>query len=209
MPEIQPAKNDMADDERVDDPGSSSSPATANETKYAIARKLIDQIKDELINLERLLAGDAEPADFEDLIIRKETENGELIGPAQEGKLLEGVFDGQHMIGSDGKQYLVPPNYASKSKLVEGDILKLTIAPNGTFLFKQIGPIERKRVMGILTKDEHTGDWKVVADSKKYNILTASVTFFKGNPGDDAVILVPKAAPSKWAAIENIIKRGM
>lgn len=207
MPDTKPAKYYMAD-ERVD-PGSSSSPATANETKYAIARKLIDQIKDELVNLERLLAGDAEPADFEDLVIRKETENGELIGPAQEGKLLEGVFDGQHMIGSDGKQYLVPPNYASKSKLVEGDILKLTIAPNGTFLFKQIGPIERKRVMGILTKDEHTGDWKVIADSKKYNILTASVTFFKGNPGDDAVILVPKSAPSKWAAVENIIKRGM
>jgi len=120
---------------------------------------------------------------------------------------MEGVFDGQHMIGSDGKQYLVPPNYASKSKLVEGDILKLTIAPNGTFLFKQIGPIERKRVMGVLMRDEHTGDWKVVADGKKYNILTASVTFFKGNPGDDVVILVPKAAPSKWSAVENVIKR--
>ena len=135
----------------------------------------------------------------------REGEGGELIGPAQEGKILEGVFDGQHMIGSDGKQYLVPPNYASKSKLVEGDILKLTIAPNGAFLFKQI---ERKRVMGVLVNDENTGDWKVVADSKKYHVLTASVTFFRGSPGDDAVVLVPKAAPSKWAAVENIIKRG-
>jgi hypothetical protein len=44
------------------------------------------------------------------------------------GKVVEGVFDGQNMVGSDGKTYPVPANYASKSKLVQGDILKLTIA---------------------------------------------------------------------------------
>jgi len=44
------------------------------------------------------------------------------------GKVIEGVFDGQNMVGSDGKTYPVPANYASKSKLVQGDILKLTIA---------------------------------------------------------------------------------
>src|SRR3712207_6782664 len=43
------------------------------------------------------------------------------------GKVIEGVFDGQNMVGSDGKTYPVPANYASKSKLVQGDILKLTI----------------------------------------------------------------------------------
>lgn len=183
-------------------------PATGIETKFALARRMITSMKDELVNLERLLASDAEPAELESLIRRRTSETGEeTIGPAQEGKIVEGVFDGQHMVGSDGRQYLVPPNYASKSKLVEGDILKLTIAPNGMFLFKQIGPIERSRVMGVLTRDEHTGDWKVVANGKKYNALTASVTFFKGNPGDDAVILIPKAAPSRWAAIENVIKR--
>lgn len=204
MPDTEPAKQNVAEDEA--NPGSASSPATANESKLIVARKMIANLREELANLERLLAEGAEPAELEDLIIQKDAEDGGLIGPASEGKIMEGVFDGQHMIGSDGKQYLVPPNYASKSKLVEGDILKLTIAPNGTFLFKQIGPIERKRVMGVLMRDEHTGDWKAVADSKKYNILTASVTFFKGNPGDDVVILIPKAAPSKWAAVENVIK---
>ena len=44
-----------------------------------------------------------------------------------EGKVIEGIFDGQIMIGPDGKNYPVPANYASKSKLVEGDILKLYI----------------------------------------------------------------------------------
>ena len=51
------------------------------------------------------------------------------------GKIIEGVFDGQNMVGSDGKTYPVPANYASKSKLVQGDILKLTIADDGTFLY--------------------------------------------------------------------------
>ncbi|MEN9558225.1 MAG: hypothetical protein RL141_594 [Candidatus Parcubacteria bacterium] len=189
-------------------PGDVPEVATGVDTKFALARKIIANLKDELANLEHLLSSKAESADLEKLVRRERSSEGDdLVGPAQEGKILEGVFDGQHMVGSDGRQYIVPPNYASKSKLVEGDILKLTIVPNGTFLFKQIGPIERQRVMGVLMNDEQTGDWKVVADGKKYSILTASVTFFKGAAGDDAVILVPKSAPSRWAALENVIKR--
>jgi len=205
MPENEPAKNNA--DGMNADPGSEGMPVTACETKLAIAQKVIANLREEIANLERLLSSDAESANIDDFLVRKEADGVEMFGPISEGKIVEGVFDGQHMIGADGKQYLVPPNYASKSKLVEGDILKLTIAPNGTFLFKQIGPIERKRVMGILVRDEHTGDWKVVAESKKYNILTASVTFFKGTPGDDVVILIPKSAPSKWAAVENVIRK--
>lgn len=203
MPD-KPAKNNAEKDVV---PGDAPEPATGVETKFAIARKIIANLKEGIANLERLLSSQSEPADIEELIKRRVTDAGETVGPAQEGKILEGVFDGQHMIGSDGRQYLVPPNYASKSKLVEGDILKLTIAPNGTFLFKQIGPIERQRLMGILTRDDHTGDWKTVANGKKYNVLTASVTFFKGQAGDDCVILVPKSAPSRWSAVENVIKR--
>ncbi|MHB8831112.1 MAG: hypothetical protein ACYC44_03310 [Patescibacteria group bacterium] len=177
------------------------------ETKLTLAKKLINNLKNDLGNLERLLASESESADLEQFIRRTMTDEGEVMHPANEGKILEGVFDGQNMIGSDGKLYMVPPNYASKSKLVEGDIMKLTIQPNGSFLYKQIGPIERQRVMGVLTRDEVTTDWKVVADGKKYNILTASVTYFKGQTGDDIVILIPKNAPSKWSAVENIIKR--
>lgn len=177
------------------------------DTKLTLAKKLITNLKNDLSNLERLLASEAESADLEQFIKRTVTDEGEVMHPVNEGKIVEGVFDGQNMIGSDGKLYMVPPNYASKSKLVEGDIMKLSIQPNGSFLYKQIGPIERQRVMGVLTRDEVTNDWKVVADGHKYNILTASVTYFKGNTGDDIVILIPKAAPSKWAAVENIIKR--
>lgn len=128
------------------------------------------------------------------------------LGIDAENKIVEGVFDGQHMIGPDGKQYAVPANYASKSKLVEGDILKLTIMQDGSFVYKQIGPVERKRLLGVLVKDEDKNDFRVLAEGRSYRVLLASVTYFKGEPGDEAVILVPTDADSKWSAIENIVK---
>src|SRR5262245_32822941 len=80
-----------------------------------------------------------------------DSENTDPIAKEENiGKVIEGVFDGQNMMGSDGKTYPVPANYASKSKLVQGDILKLTIAEDGVFLYKQIGPIPRKQVVGTL-----------------------------------------------------------
>ena len=123
-------------------------------------------------------------------------------------QVIEGVFNGQHMIGPDGKQYNVPPNYASKSKLVEGDILKLIISQNGKFIYKQIGPIERERVIGSLALGKN-GDYIVEQGSRRWRILTASVTYFKGESGDETVILVPKYGESNWAAVENIIARNI
>lgn len=125
--------------------------------------------------------------------------------PMESGRIIEGVFDGENMIGPDGKQYSVPANYASKSKLVEGDILKLTITSNGTFVYKQIGPIERQRVVGTIATTE-SGNYIVNSDDKKWRVLTASVTYFKGQAGDEIVILVPKSGESKWAAVENIVR---
>lgn len=128
--------------------------------------------------------------------------------PAPDGKVIEGVFDGQNMIGPDGKTYSVPANYASKSKLVDGDALKLTIADDGTFVYKQIGPVERRRVIGKLIRDPATEEFVVQAGAKNYKLLRASITYFKGEEGDEIVILLPQNAESKWAAVENIIKGG-
>lgn len=128
------------------------------------------------------------------------------FGESDEGQVVEGVFDGQHMIGPDGKQYSVPANYASKSKLVEGDLMKLTIGSNGHFMYKQIGPIERARIVGTLTRDEESNEWRVVAEGRSYKVILASVTYFKGEEGDEITIMVPKDKSSNWAAVENIIK---
>jgi len=117
------------------------------------------------------------------------------------GKVIEGVFDGQNMVGSDGKMYPVPANYASKSKLVQGDILKLTIADDGTFLYKQIGPIPRKQVVGALKLEN--GHYYVEVGDKNYRVLLASVTYFKAKPGDQVSVNVPEDdANAEWAALE-------
>jgi len=126
---------------------------------------------------------------------------------SEEGEIVEGVFDGQVMIGTDGKQYPVPANYASKSKLVEGDMLKLTITPDGSFVYKQIGPVERKRVIGIVSQDD-LGNFVVIAEGKVYRVLLASVTYFKADMSDEVTIVVPRDSETIWAAIENLVKKG-
>lgn len=122
-------------------------------------------------------------------------------------RIVEGIFDGEKMIGADGKEYSIPPNYASKSKLVEGDTLKLTITNYGRFIYKQINPIDRSRKIGKLAKDAATDQWYVIENDKKYKVLNASVTFYKGKPGDEAIFIIASNIPNSWAAIDNIIKR--
>lgn len=120
------------------------------------------------------------------------------------GRVIEGVFDGQTMHDGEGKSYPVPANYASKSKLVEGDILKLTIADDGSFIYKQIGPVARKQVVGVLT--QHDGAYYVEAGTKEYRVLLASVTFFKAHIGDQLSVIIPEDnRDAEWAAVEAIL----
>ncbi|MEY4744567.1 MAG: hypothetical protein RL272_512 [Candidatus Parcubacteria bacterium] len=188
-------------------------PRAIHANKVRIVTKALRAIEQNIANIIRLLeedsphAADAAAAAAEpvDVSMIRETE---LAGIRQvDGRVIEGVFDGQSMVGSDGKIYTVPPNYASKSKLVEGDLLKLTITPKGSFIYKQIGPIERSRVVAALGFDATNGEFYATADNKRWSVIKASVTYFKGEPGDEAVLLVPKTTPSKWAAIENVIKK--
>lgn len=117
------------------------------------------------------------------------------------GRVIEGVFDGQNMLDSDGKSYPVPANYASKSKLVEGDILKLTIAEDGSFIYKQIGPVARRQIIGTLT--HHNGAYYVEADGREFRVLLASVTFFRLSVGDQVSIIIPEDnREAEWAAVE-------
>lgn len=125
----------------------------------------------------------------------------------EEGRVIEGTFDGQIMIGTDGKQYPVPSNYASKSKLVEGDMLKLTITPDGSFIYKQIGPVERKRLIGIVHTDAE-GNYFIAAEGKAYKVLLASITYFKVEPGDEVTLVISRDLDSDWASIENVLQKG-
>lgn len=116
-------------------------------------------------------------------------------------RIVAGTFDGENMWGDDSKIYPVPHNYASKSKLVEGDTLKLYVQPDGKFIFKQTKPVERKSALGVITTEMN-----VQTDSGLYKVLMASMTFFRARPGDEAMIVLPVYGSPTWAALENVIK---
>ena len=170
------------------------------ENMSELPEKQVKRLKSLLQEAETNLAAAKE------LLISILGDDGTVVTPTNSreevsGKVVEGVFDGQVMIGPDGKTYPVPANYASKSKLVEGDILKLTIADDGGFIYKQIGPVPRKQIIGTLT--QHDGAYYVEASGREYRILLASVTYFRINIGDQVTIIVPEDTPdATWAAVE-------
>lgn len=131
------------------------------------------------------------------------TEKLEGLTVTPDGKVIEGIFDGENMIGPDGKIFPVPANYASKSKLIEGDKLKLTVSEDGTFIYKQIGPAPRKSVIGTLNFSDNS--YHVLAEGKSYDILYASVTYYKAKSGDRVTIVVPDSGDSRWASLDNVI----
>src|SRR3989338_9985826 len=130
--------------------------------------------------------------------------SGMSAGPVS-GKIVEGVFDGQNMIDSAGQTYPVPANYASKSKLVEGDGMKLTITDEGKFIYKQIAPIQRRTALGVLIQED--GQYKVLAEGKTFRVLLASVTFYRAEIGDQVTILLPTEGQANWGAVEAVIPK--
>ncbi|MDD5751705.1 MAG: hypothetical protein PHS73_04275 [Candidatus Peribacteraceae bacterium] len=125
-------------------------------------------------------------------------------GPVS-GKVVEGSFDGQNMVDAGGNTYPVPANYASKSKLVEGDGMKLTITDEGKFIYKQIAPVKRKTTVGVLIQED--GQYKVLADGKAFRVLLASVTFYRAEVGDQVTILLPEDGDAKWGAVDAVIPK--
>lgn len=125
-------------------------------------------------------------------------------GPVS-GRIIEGVFDGQNMIDAQGQSYPVPANYASKSKLVEGDGMKLTITDEGKFVYKQIAPIERRIAKGVLIQED--GQYKVLVEGRALRVLLASVTFYRAEVGDQITVLLPVDGEAQWAAVEAVLPK--
>ena len=164
------------------------------EEKVTVPVKKLQELKNSIEHLETVM-------------LRANQALSEVLTPemekaTEEEKIIEGIFDGEFMI-KDEKKYPVPPNYASKSKLVEGDKLKLKINPDGSFVYKQIEPIERKNLIGTLEQDEK--GYKVRIKNKTYRVLLASVTYFNTKPGDQISIVVPEDEKSTWAAVEGAV----
>ena len=180
--------------------------------KKVITKKLTKKDQEKVESLKDII-GEAEKSLYsaKAMLVRIEGKSKPSVqkktyGTSPNGQIVEGIFDGQIMISNDGKQYPVPANYASKSKLVEGDMLKLTMTDEGNFVYKQIGPMERKRLIGIIKEDE-SGNYIVQAEGGNYKVLLASVTYYRAQPGDEVAIIIPRSGEPVWCAIENVIKK--
>lgn len=207
IPDENELEQDLSEQEEKEEEKEEENVVIAK-SKMALIKKLLDNIKENNDRLTQLLSGYLSAEEEMSIGIGQIADDNFMSSEREQAgsKIIEGVFDGENMIGPDGKQYSVPANYASKSKLVEGDILKLTITANGTFIFKQIGPIERARVIATLERAGE-GNFVAAADGRKWRLLTASITYYKGEPGDEVVILTPKAGESQWAAVENVVRK--
>jgi hypothetical protein len=131
----------------------------------------------------------------------------EFTPSSDSGKIVEGIFDGQNMVDHEGQTYPVPANYASKSKLVEGDGMKLTITDEGKFIYKQIKPVDRRTIVGALIQED--GQYKVLAEGKTFRVLLASVTFYRAEVGDQVTIILPEGQEAAWGAVENVIPKNV
>ncbi len=173
------------------------------QTKIAELQDIIATAEETILSAQRLLANlqPEQPAYSNPMPLSKKNEDGD-----EDGQVVYGFFDGQIMIGDDGKQYPVPANYASKSKLVEGDKLKLTITPDNRFMYKQIGPVQRNYLIGIVKQDER-GNFTVQTQDKEYKVLLAAATYFKIEPGDEVTLIVPQDGKTIWGAIENVLQK--
>lgn len=174
--------------------------------RAVLALQMLKQVRDGLTHVIGLLEnGDSARATRHIVSFITEKKNIEnTLEKTTGARVLDGVFDGSCMISSDGERHIVPENYASKSRLVEGDVLKLTIRSDGKFIFKQICPVDRKRLVGKLSRDIQTNEHVVVCGNDCYKVLGVSISYFKGMEGDDVVVVVPVNKKSVWAAVERL-----
>lgn len=173
--------------------------------KIALLKEHILNAEHSLFTAKNLLAEALGDADLPNVDLKSMTQGLSGASQSDGSKIVEGIFDGQNMIDKEERTYPVPANYASKSKLVTGDVLKLTITPEGRFLYKQIGPIERKYVVGPLTYDN--GQYKVLTKDRPYKVLTASVTYFKAEIGDEITLIIPQGKETEWGAVEAVLPK--
>ncbi len=98
-------------------------------------------------------------------------------------------------------------NYASKTKLIPGDMLKLRIMEDGKLIYKLIAPAPKKYLKAKLSKTEEGKFIALTEEGKAYILNQAAVTFFKGNVGNEMSIIVNSAEEHQGAAIEALIDK--
>lgn len=128
--------------------------------------------------------------------------NNQNSDPTKNLPGLTGSFDGENMVTASGETFPVPANYASKSMLVVGDILKL-VEEGKEKRFKQIEHVKRHRTTGILTKKE--GKWKAITPEGSYKVLPVTVEHLGAEVGSEVALHLPANNLNvAFAAIESL-----
>ena len=123
---------------------------------------------------------------------------------SEDSSVIEWVFDWEKMIDPEWFSHPIPVNYISKSKLVEWDWLKLSIANDWKFIYKQIKPVARRYFVWTLTLDDD--EYKVIADWKAYKVILAAITYLKANVWDRISIIIPEWKNDvTWAAVDAVV----
>ena len=174
--------------------------------RIAAIRDFIDTAEKSLKNAKKLLKEILEEENIDLTADLALDTKGLSKYDSGDSKIVEWVFTWEEMLGADGNKYPIPVNYSSKSKLVQGDKMKLTVDGTGKMLYKQIQQIERENKTWLLTQDK--GKYQVVADGVAYDVLTAAVTHFKAEIGDNVTVLIPAGKEATFWAIEAVMPKG-
>lgn len=110
-------------------------------------------------------------------------------------KQIKGTFDGLHMIGENGVRYKVPPNYVSKSKLLEGDKLILRIMDTGDMIYKVI---KESIPIKFIGQFQNGKIWN--KDNQSFSVISSTINYFHLEDGDEVIALTSEN--SRWAAVE-------
>jgi len=119
--------------------------------------------------------------------------------------VIEWVFTGESMLGTDGNTYPIPQNYASKSLLVQWSKLKAIIDAQWKIKYKIISEIPYVTLLWIVTKNGEK--YQIATENKSYNVLVAAITFHKCDIGDTVSIRIPEWKDATYAVIEAIIPK--
>ncbi len=180
--------------------------------KTTAATELIDKLHDTIGKLKWLLASNQiSKSDIKNLRHSAKPLNsiGEgIYGLTQTSeekqKAIQGIFDGKDMVTASDT-YPVPANYASKSMLIPGDTLKLSIKADGEMMYKLIKSAPRKHLKGILHK-KGVITMALWSDNENYMLNSAAVTFHKWKPGDNVSIIINAEEAYPYAALECVFR---
>lgn len=177
------------------------------ESTYIKAKNLISQLENNIQELKNALAA---PKKVSISKLKKDLHKIKSLATDLGIKISTNeilwLYDGYNFVWQDGQNYSVPLNYASKSKLVPWDTLKLTIMEDWELRYKLINPASRKKTKAILNKNDD-GRWIwTTKDNKSYILNLAAVTFYKWRPWDQATIIINPELDMQFAAVEIITK---